>query len=327
MPKDNYVYAVTRVHNNELNLLSSQDIEQLVAAKDAPEAFRLLADKGWGDATLPAGNADALVAYETRKTWDLIAELAGELAPFNVFRYANDYHNLKAAIKLAYTNQAEGDVQSYFLPFGTVDVDVIRKAAAEHDFTLLPPAMATAGRAAYETLAHTGSGQNCDMVIDRAALVAIDAAGKSGESQLLRRYAEITCDCANIKAAVRCALMKKSREFIERAVAPAGTLDTGVLKDAAASSLDAVYAYLQNTAYSGAVEALKTSMAAFERWCDNQMMEMIKPQRYNYFGIEPLAAFILGRENEIRMVRLVLSAKINQLSEVALRERLREMYV
>lgn len=327
MPKDNYVYAVTRVHNHEMGLLSGQDIEQLVAAKDAAEVFRLLSDKGWGGPNVPANDADALVAYETNKTWELIEELAGELAPFNVFRYANDYHNLKAAIKLAYSAQLTGDVSRYFLPFGTVDVAVIQKAAEEHDFSALPDEMAAAGRKAYEALAHTGNGQACDMVIDRASLVAIDKAGKASESTLLRRYAQLTCDVANIKAAVRCCLMNKPREFIERAVAPVGTLDVRTLIDAATANLDAIYNYLSLTEYAGAVEALKVSMAAFERWCDNVLIELIRPQRYNYFSIEPLAAFILGRENEIRMVRLVLSAKINHLGEEALRERLREMYV
>ena len=134
-------------------------------------------------------------------------------------------------------------------------------------------------------------------------------------------------DVANIKAAVRCRVMQKPRDFLERAVAQAGTLDTRALVDAAAQSLDALYAYLDNTDYAGAVEALKNSMAAFERWCDDQLIQMIRPQRYNYFGIEPLAAYILGRENEIRMVRLILSAKINGLSDDILRERLRITYV
>lgn len=324
---EQYVYAVTRVHIAEQRLLSRQDMEQLLTAASPAEALRLLADKGWGGAETPADDIDALVAAETAKTWDLIEELAGEVEPFNVFRYANDFHNLKAAIKLAYTANDEKDQSHYFMPYGTVEIDRIRKAAAEHDFSKLPDAMAEAGRDAYEVLARTGNGQLCDMAIDRAALAAIDKAGRNASSEVLRRYAAITVDGANIKAAVRCGRMGKSREFIERALAPAGTLDAKRLGDAAAQGPEAIYSYLFATPYAGAVEALKTSMAAFERWCDDEMIRMIRPQRTNYFGIEPLAAFILGRENEIRMVRLIVSAKVNHLSTDALRERLRETYV
>lgn len=327
MAKDDFVYAVTRVHAHEQNLLSKQDVEQLVSAKNAAECFRLLADKGWGAPETPPNDADALLGAEKEKTWGLIEELSGELTQFNVFRYGNDFHNLKAAIKLAYSANEEKDQSRYFQGHGTVDLDVLKKAANEHNFTDLPPAMAAAGRQAYEALAHTGNGQACDIAIDRATLIAIDEAGKKSESELLRHYAQLLVDSANIKAAVRCCLMKKPLDFIEQAIAPAGTLDTKELMKAATQDLEAIYARLRNTDYSGAVEALQVSVASFERWCDNQMMEMIRPQRYNYFSIEPLAAFILGRENEIGVVRLILSAKINNLSDQALRERLREMYV
>lgn len=329
MAKEQYVYAVTRVHASELNLLKRQDMEQLIAARNVAEMLRMLHDKGWGSGD--AGeNPEAMLAGETTKTWALIEELTGDVPEFDVFRKANDYHNLKAAIKLAYSG-LDGDdaltAERYLLPFGTVAAETLVKAAKEHDFSALPPEIAQAGRDAYEALADTGSGQACDMVIDRAALVAIDEAGKQTDTKLLRRYAELTVDSANIKAAVRCRAMNKSEEFIERAVAPAGTLDTEALKRAAADSMQAIYDCLKGTAYENAIPSLENSMADFERWCDDEMMEMIRPQRYNNFGIEPLAAFLLGRQNEIRMVRLVISAKVNNLSSDVLRERLREMYV
>lgn len=327
MQPEDFTYAVTRVHMAEKGLLSRQDLEQLIAADSLGDAFRQLADKGWGSPELPENDADALVADESRKTWDLVGSLAGDLAPFNVFHYQNDFHNLKAAIKLAFSGNEEGDQSRYFLAEGNVELEKIQKAAEEHNFGALPDDMARAGREAYQTLAHTGSGQACDMVLDRAALIAIWGASQASGSELLEKYGALTVDSANIKAAVRCSLMNKSREFTERAVAPAGTLNTGKLVDAAMDGLEAIYDLLSHTGYSGAVDALKESPAAFERWCDDEMINMIKPQRHNVFSIEPLAAFILGRENEIRMVRLILSAKINNLSEDALRARLRITYV
>lgn len=327
MAKEEYIYAVTRVHAHEQNLLSQQDIEQLISAANVAECFRMLADKGWGGLDIPENDPDALVAAEMEKTWSLVEELVGDVAPFNVFRYATDFQNLKAAIKLAYTANISTDNARYYQGHGTIPLEVIQKAAEEHDFTFLPPAMAEAGREAYEALAHTGNGQACDMAIDRVALVAIDKAGKSSGSELLGRYAQLLVDSANIKAAVRCCLMKKPLEFVEKAIAPAGTLDTKKLAKAATEDLEALYACIRYTNYGAAVESLEVSVAAFERWCDNQLIEMIKPQRSHYFTIEPIAAFILGKENEIKMVRLVLSAKINNLSAQALRERLREMYV
>ncbi len=327
MAKEQYIYAVTRVHTQETGLLSQTDIDQLLAATDVGDIYRLLGDKGWATTDLSVYEPDALIQAETDKTWGLIEELIGDVSEFDVFRYGNDFHNLKAAIKLAYTAYDKDDRERFFAHGGTVDVETIVQAVEERDFSALSADMQTAGEEAYEVLAHTGNGQLCDMVIDRAALIAIDRAGKETDSELLRRYAQITVDSANIKAAVRCRRMGKDKAFIERAVAPAGTLNSAALIDAAADSIEAIYSFLSRTAYAGAVDALKTSMASFERWGDNQMIEMIKPQRYNYFGIEPLAAYILGRQNEIAMVRLIISAKVNELDSDVVRERLRDMYV
>ena len=325
---EEYIYAVTRVHIHEQNLLDKAFLEDLINAPSAGEAFRLLADKGWGGPDVPEHNADALVAAETGKTWALVEEVCGNVEQFNVFRIGNDFHNLKAAIKLAYANHGEETDMRFYLRGGNVEIDKIIHAAEHHDFSALPPEMAAAGREAYEALAHTGSGQECDMAVDRAALCAIWQAGKTAKSELLEEYAALTVDAANIKAAVRCCAMRKRRDFIERAIAPAGTLPTEKLVEAAAQvTPDAIYDLLSTTQYARAVDELKKSVPSFERWRDDRLMALIRPQRMKYSSIEPLAAYILGRENEIAMVRLILSAKTNHLSSEALRERLRDTYV
>lgn len=324
---EQYVYEVTRVHMQERGLLNTQDMQQLIAAENSKEFCKILNDKGWGSPDIPANDPEAIFAYEWNKTWALITEMMEDLTPFNVFRVANDYHNLKAAIKLACSPNGDRDVNAYFLPFGTIDADTIWKAAKDFDFLSLPKGLAEAGREAYGALSQTQNGQSCDVVIDRATLIAIDGEGAKSESRLLKRYAELTVDTANIKAAVRCCLMKKDLPFIKTVIAPVGTLDTKKLAAAAADGLEAIFDCLKGSAYAGAVGELKKSVPAFERWCDNQLIALIRPQKNNYFSLEPIAAFILGRENEIKMARLILSAKVNNLSGEALRERLRDTYV
>lgn len=328
LKQDQFIYAVTRIHNHEQNLLTRQDIEQLLSAAGTQEAFRLLAEKGWGSPTLPPNDADALLEYESEKTWGLISELTDDLDAFYVLRSAIDYHNLKAAIKLVYSGEDEtAELAGYFRSHGTVPVEVLMKAARQHDFSELPSAMAQAGKEAYELLLHTASGQACDMAIDTAALVAMQEAANASESELLMLYARLTADMANIKAAVRSARMKRERSFLERAIAPAGSLDRAALIEAAQQGEQAIYDILAGTDYAGAAQAARSSISAFELWCDNLLMEKVRPQKYQYSGIDPLAAFVIGRENEIAMVRLVLSVKINKLSDAVARERLRDMYV
>ena len=119
----------------------------------------------------------------------------------------------------------------------------------------------------------------------------------------------------------------KSREFLERALAPCDSLNVRELADAAASGAEAVEKYLETTEYREGAGELKESLSAFERWCDNLLIRRIRPQLYNAFGLGPLAAYILARESEIKSVRIVLSGKKNHLPEESIRERVRETYV
>ena len=72
---------------------------------------------------------------------------------------------------------------------------------------------------------------------------------------------------------------------------------------------------------------MRESPSAFERWCDNRIIETMQPQKYNAFSVGPLIAYVIARENEIKTVRIILTGKQNDLPEESIRERVREMYV
>ena len=85
--------------------------------------------------------------------------------------------------------------------------------------------------------------------------------------------------------------------------------------------------YLESSGYGAASESLKISPSAFERWCDNHLIEMFQPQKFESFTIGPVMAYIIARENEIKTVGIILSGKRNGLPDSFITERIREMYV
>ena len=324
MSNTDYAYAVARVHSKEMTLFNSQMLEQLLQCKSFEECMRLLIDKGWGDGSA-AITADEMLRIEREKTWALISELAEDMSVFDVFLYGNDFHNLKAAIKVVCTGRDSTD--GLFIDGGAVESGRILKAVREHDFSLLPEIMRAPAEESYTALQQTGDGQLCDIILDRAALCAILEAGKKSKSELMQKYSELTAAAADIKIAVRSMKTGKSYDFMMKALAPCESLDIDSLARASVKGMDAICEYLKNTAYSSAVDALLLSPSAFERWCDNLIMENIKAQKYNSFTVSPLAAYILARESEIKSVRIILSGKQNSLSDDSVRERLRDMYV
>ena len=166
-----------------------------------------------------------------------------------------------------------------------------------------------------------------DIIVDRSALAAIYECGKNASDAIIRDYAETTVAVADIKIAVRSQKTGKHLDFMRRAMAPCDSLNIERLSQAALGGVGAICEYLEGTRYGGGAQALKESPSAFERWCDNQLIETIKPQKYNPFTAGPLVAYILAKENEIKTVRIILTARLNGLEEEQIRERIREMYV
>ncbi|MCD8119389.1 MAG: V-type ATPase subunit [Lachnospiraceae bacterium] len=322
MTDNEYIYAVARIRTKEMSLFDRQTLEQLLTCRTYEDCLKLLAEKGWGEGS-DSSDSDILAA-ERKKTWDLMRELVDDMSVFDVFLYEKDYHNLKAAIKQALIPEI---VPAIFTEEGTVPVSVIREAVNEKKFDLLPERMRACAEEGYEIQMQGRDSQMCDVVIDRAALDAIYGAGKASKTELFSDYAELKVAQADIQIAVRGARLKKNKSFYEKALAVCDTLDCDRLGDAALAGTEAVCEYLESTAYSDAVSAIKTSGSAFECWCDNRMMEKIQREKYHSFTVAPLAAYVLARENEIKSVRIILSGKRNQLPEEVVRERLREMYV
>jgi V/A-type H+/Na+-transporting ATPase subunit C len=319
--KQDYIYAVARIRSKELSLLNQQALEQLMACKTYEDCLHVLSDKGWD---VSSGHAEEILAAEREKTWKLMRELVDDLSVFDVFLYLNDFHNLKAAVKEICMGVKTPKI---YFENGTIDPSLIVQTVENQDFSRLPERMQAAAEEACKVLLQNHDGQMCDVIIDRAALESVLEAGMSSENEVLQKYAELTVASADIRIAVRSVRTGKTLEFLKRALAPCATLDVQKLARAAVSGMDAVLEYLALTPYEGAVSALRESVSAFERWCDNLLIEQIRPQKYNPFTIAPIAAYFLAKENEIKTVRILLSGKLNQLSDESVRERLRETYV
>lgn len=318
-----YTYAVARIRALEASLLTDSVIDQLLACKDEAQCLGLLSEKGWGNAETE-NDVEAILNCEEEKTWQVIQEVSPDLTVFDVMSYPKLYHNLKAAIKEVCTEVTNEKIfyDDCEIP-GKEMLSIVENKAFER----LPGNMEAAAKEAYETLLQTRDGQLCDVIVDRAALEAITQAGHDAKDEIIRVYAESTVALANIKIAVRCQKTGKSLEFMKRAMDPCESINVEQLAKAALSGADALREYLKETVYADGVEALEESPSAFERWCDNRMIEAIKPQKYNAFSAGPLVAYLLARQNEIKTVRMILTGKQNGFPDEMIRERIREMYV
>ena len=319
-----YIFAVARIRVLEKTLLSDSDISQMIALKDEKAVLSFLTDKGWGESGSAAPSAEELLACEEEKNRALMREMKIDPRVFDILSYPQVFHNLKAAIKEICTSESVPGIFYDLERLGGKEMmDILR----EKEYAALPEYMREAAAQAYEVMLSTRDGQRCDIIVDRACLEAMRISAKKLKEPMISTYVESQVAVADIRVAVRSVRTGKSLNFLKEALADCDAFTAAELAGAAARGEEALYAFLESHGFSEAVSALKDSPSAFERWCDNRLIETIRPQKMNSVSLGPVVAFYLARENEIKMARILLTAKANGFSEDAIRERVREMYV
>lgn len=322
MKNKDYLFAVSAIRANELSLLKDSDLEQLINAPDYKKAVNILTDKGFKE---PDGNNySEMLDSELEKTWSLINENAPEADALKTFIVKNDFQNLKAIIK---SEMTENDAQKYFVSPCVFDAKKMLELVKERKFSLLPEFIAPAAAKAYDTIVKTGNGQLCDIIIDTAALEAVIAFSKKSNDKTLIDYAERFCLFTDLKTAYRSIKTKKNRTFLEAAVAENSLLEKAQLVDAALSGEEAFFELLTQKGFSGEKAALESGTSSFEKYCDDELMRIMKQAKMTVFGISPLAGYYVARETEIKCLRIILSAKLSGASDEIIRERMRELYV
>ncbi len=323
MHETEYAYAVARVRANELTLLSATDIEQIIEAEDYKQAMRRLSENGWGDIDSVTDYSKYLEDYRM-KTWNLLVEIMEDIHELDALVIRNDMQNLKAALKCIISQHDPKELMVSPTVFNTED---ILKAVDERMFEALPDCMQDVAAEAYDILTRTQNGQLADAVLDRRTLELILIYAEKSRSEMLIKLSEYICATANIKIALRCANTGKSKDFIETSIGECKTLDKQSLVEAACEGKDALFEYITGTEYGDAVDMLEKSTSAFEKWCDDLIMDCILPAKYKAFSVDPMVAYYLAKDAEIKTVRIILSAKLNHLPSEIIRERVRALYV
>ncbi len=315
-----YTYAVACIRSNETRLLTSQELNALIGASYEEAARRL------NDRSYEIAGRDYAPALEKKLSgaWALLETLLPDRSRFDSILIENDFQNLKAAVK-AFVCGVPAE-HLVFAP-SVWDPAEIRAAVMKNDNEALPEPLRHAHRSAYRILTQTRFAQLADSVIDRAAMEQSIVLAQKADHPVMETIAQTRTACADIKILYRCVKAGKAKSFTERCVAACDAFDKDALIRASQEGMESLFDYLSHTAYEGAVEALRESPAAFEKWCDDRLTQSLRGAKTDIYGIAPLAAYWFAVQSEVRNVRIILSAKCSGMSDETVRGRVRELYV
>ncbi len=322
MRDTDYAFCVARIRANENNMLSSGFIDKLIEADDYIQTVSLLNEVGWIETD---GEISDFIKTQNEKLWTLLYESVPDKNELKRLCVLNDFFNIKVAVKCLFTGES---ADKYFVKPTSLDLYELTKSVNSRNFTVFHEnLMGKAAKEAYEIACKTENGQNAEIIIDFAAIDMLLDYAKKYKNSVFSEICAFTADSSNIKTAFRCAHTKKNADFVKSAVSACYGIDRDSLISSALAGVDALQEYLSKTGYSQGAELYLDSPVLYEKWCDDRIIEIAKKSKFKAFGFDPVCAYYYAKINEIKNVRIILSAKQSGVSKELIKERVRASYV
>lgn len=321
-----YEFATGSVRVREGALLTSADLEQLMAAPDEAALVALLRDKGFGDPAVPAATAEELLRQQMGETWRYLFSLLPDASLLNALLLRNDLHNAKCLLKGVLSDR---EVDALLLHPALTEPRIVCDAVKAKNFAELPEWMARSLSSAYDMLAQNGDAQRADAVLDRAAMEEMLALAKATRVPLLEHLVAATVFYADVTLALRAARVRMPESYLDIALCPCEGVDLYSWKKAlrgGENEMMALLSHIDAFDCAEAMEEYRRSPVFFEKWVDDYRLSLAREGKTTTVGPEPLLGYLLAREAEDKAVRMAATGIRTGQDVAVLRERMRELY-
>ena len=319
-----YMFQTAQVRTMETQMLTRTTLTDMANASDFASAAGSLSGSEY---TLPqgAGAVEIETMLKQRRTAvrGLFEDLMLDERITEVFRSRDDYANLRLILRRVLTDKPVGEDYS---DEGNVPPAMLRQAFEEQNFAILPEYVQTAADQATLAYYQNKNIRQIDHAIDHAqAAHKLDVAQTADGAEFLTNLFRIQIDLTNIRTMLRVKFLQADPRdaFLE-----GGFLEIDRLRQGLDLPYEALGQLFFSTPYHHIVDAGAGYVAAngsflkVEQQCDEYFLGYLRQTVQIAAGPQPVIAFFLAKEHEIRTVRLILTAQRNSLETKLILDRL-----
>ena len=318
-----YTYPAAKVRAMETTMLSRAVLSEIANAPDFRSAVETLSSGEYAIAADVTGPGLEQMLLERRTAVrELFAELMIDSEIVDMMRAREDFANMRLAIRRLVTERPMGLDYSNE---GSVPAEQFEEILGQENYDLLPEHLQDAVEAAVLGYYEKKDIRRIDYGIDRVEADRRVRRAMEIESEFCLSYARILVDLTNIRTLLRLKLAERDeKEFF----LPGGFVDTDKFAAGLAAGLENTAALFYATPYYELLEEgvrylrSEQSFLKLEQQCEDYMMGFMKSSRQITAGPQPVIAYFLMKEAEIRAVRMVLTGKRNGLSPKLMLDRL-----
>lgn len=328
-----FAQVIPRLRVLETRLLDKAKIDRMIDGDSANEALKVLQESEYANVMTGVKRAEEyeiVLSKELKRVYELMYDISPEKSLIDLMSIKYDYHNIKVLLKGNFLNK---DVSDMLIPVGKINVSFLKHSIDNNNLSDLPSAMRSGIEKAKEVFEGTTDPQQIDIILDNAMFEEMKEIARELNDRFVDKYISALIDLTNLKTLLRVKKQNKTRDFLQQVIINGGAISEDTLVALLNDAPENISNKLTFTDYSevikiGLEDYIKTgSSSLLEKLIDNYIMDMMREAKFIPFGVEPMLAYIYAKETEIKVVRIVMVGKLNNISGEVIRERLRDIYV
>jgi V/A-type H+-transporting ATPase subunit C len=323
-----YIYAVGRVRALETRLLSRPRIDRLLDTATAEDLLKSLSDTDYGPHLAHIRGPDEyekLLSAELSRAMGDFTNLCMDPPLISIFRAPYDFHNAKVLAKWAIT---ETDFSSVLSDRGSVQPDELKRLVDEDRLDRLPLWMKGAVEEALTAYYPRKDPRRIDMAVDRCWYRYLLEQASLVPNQFLLCLFRMKIDLTNVQTLLRIRWLEEDKALLRDGLIPGGYLGVNSYIELLEEPVERLAQAFYPTPYSVVVEPgihyllERNSFVRLEKLCDDLLMGFIARTKLATMSPNPVIAYILAKQNEINILRMVFVGKLNGIPSDTIRERL-----
>lgn len=328
-----FTQVVPRLRVLETRLLDKAKLDRMIDSDSAEEAMKVLQETEYANVMSNVKRAEDyenMLSEELNRVYHEMYSMTPvkELVDLMSVKYV--YHNLKVILKGIFLDK---DLSEMIINIGNKDYNKIKFALENRVLVDFNSIERKAIEEVFEDFESKKDPQRIDIILDKYLYKEMLEIAKNLEDKFAEKYVRASIDLSNVKTLLRVKKQNKDREFLLSVVIDGGFIDKDTIVALLNDSTENIASKLSYTNYAdilknGVDDYIKNGSAGLlEKLVDNYIMDLMKAAKMIPFGGEPLLSYIYAKETEIKVVRIIMVGKLNNIAGEVIKERLRDIYV
>ena len=319
-----FTQALSRIWVLETRLLDKTKVERMLEANSADEVLKILGETEYANIMgniKRAADYEEILSTELKRVYKLVYELCPVKEIVDLMSTKYKYHNIKVLLK------------GKFLEKDREDLNELKRKIDTDNFRDLK---GNVEKAVLEVIADFEANkdpQKIDIIVDRYMFKELDEIKKSLNYKFTDKLVNAMIDSTNVRTLLRVKKQGKGREFASEVLVTGGAISKDTLVAIINETPENIISKLSTSIYSDLIkEGVESYIATnsanlLEKLSDNYIMDLMKSGKLVTFGPERILSYIYAKETEIKIIRIIMVGKLNNITEEVIRERLRDIYV